>query len=57
MSYLSLGRALDIMMVVAGKDISMPDRIMSRERNVKAQYVCVARHGSQEDRTEGECGH
>ena len=30
------------MMVMAGKDVSMPDGVISRERNVKAQYVCVA---------------
>jgi hypothetical protein len=42
MPCISLGGALEIMTVAAGKDISMPDGMMSRERNVKAQYVCVA---------------
>ena len=32
---------MDIMMVAAGKDLSMPNGTMRRQKNFKAQYVYV----------------
>ena len=48
---------MDITAVAAGKDIFMPDGMMSRERNVKAQYICVVGTTDRRIRSRVNAGH